>query len=101
MPFDPNGIGELGKDEFVKNQDNPDVAAKVKAGWDAAQFNEYLSDQISVERSLKDVKDPASVCCLFVHCITYQFTQDYSAELVFKCKKYCDLKICCQQSIFY
>lgn len=52
QPHNPNGPGEHGAGVRTKQEEQ----AKVKIGWDHAYFNEYVSDMISVERSVPDVR---------------------------------------------
>ncbi|XP_071477696.1 polypeptide N-acetylgalactosaminyltransferase 13-like [Diadema antillarum] len=52
QPRDPHGPGEMGK--LVKT--GPEDESKVKIGWQHAFFNEYVSDMISLERSVPDVR---------------------------------------------
>ncbi|XP_030846405.1 polypeptide N-acetylgalactosaminyltransferase 13 [Strongylocentrotus purpuratus] len=52
QPHNPNGPGEHGAGVRTKLEEQ----AKVKIGWDHAYFNEYVSDMISVERSVPDVR---------------------------------------------
>ena len=59
LPFDPNGPGEGGVEVIPQNADDPEVKAKIEAGWQHTGFNEYVSDLVSVERSLPDYKHPA------------------------------------------
>lgn len=56
--WDPNGPGELGKPVILKNltKEQQDL---VKVGWENNAFNQYISDIISVNRSLPDVRDPS------------------------------------------
>lgn len=49
---DRNGPGEMGRGVASNTNDE-----RVKAGWISASFNEFVSDQISVERSLKDMRN--------------------------------------------
>ena len=51
MPPGPEKVGEGGKATKI----DPNKK-EVKIGWKHASFNEYLSDMISVERELKNVK---------------------------------------------
>ena len=55
-PHDPNGPGELGKPVKIEK---PDVESKRKIdkGWKDNAFNQYVSDMISVHRSLPDPRD--------------------------------------------
>lgn len=52
--------GENGQGVFIANPP-PEVQKRIEAGWAAHQFNEFVSDIISVNRS---VPDPRSQYCL-------------------------------------
>ena len=54
QPRDPHAPGENGA--IVRTK--PEEEAKVKIGWEHAYFNEYVSDMISLERSVPDVRKP-------------------------------------------
>jgi len=53
---DPDGPGELGKPFKVENPDRETKAA-IDKGWQDNAFNQYVSDKISVHRSLPDPRD--------------------------------------------
>ena len=54
--------GEMGKAfKLTKSQLTEDQKKLVKQGWDAHAFNQYVSDLISVERSLPDIRHPRLV----------------------------------------
>jgi polypeptide N-acetylgalactosaminyltransferase len=55
-PRNADGPGELGKPVKI---DNPDKATKemIDKGWQDNAFNQYVSDKISVHRSLPDPRD--------------------------------------------
>ncbi len=55
-PHDPNGPGEMGKPVKIENPDK-DTKRKVDDGWKNNAFNQYVSDMISVHRSLPDPRD--------------------------------------------
>jgi len=56
----PDAPGELGKAVTVdKDKLSPDERKKFDEGWKNNAFNEYISKQISLHRSLPDVRDPA------------------------------------------
>ena len=55
-PHDPNGPGELGKPVKIENPD-PDTKRKIDKGWKDNAFNQYVSDMISVHRTLPDPRD--------------------------------------------
>lgn len=48
--------GEFGKPVVLKNVSDS-VDKRIKAGWERHQFNEFVSDLISVRRSLPDPRD--------------------------------------------
>lgn len=53
------GPGEMGNGVRIKkDQLSPDELKKFDAGWRNHAFNEYVSDMISLRRSLPDVRDP-------------------------------------------
>lgn len=50
--------GERGEGvTVVKDKLGPDERKKYDDGWQDNAFNQYVSDQISLHRSLKDVRD--------------------------------------------
>ncbi|XP_002741689.2 polypeptide N-acetylgalactosaminyltransferase 13-like [Saccoglossus kowalevskii] len=51
-PRNPKGPGEYGVSVITRPEDE----AKVKTGWKHASFNEFVSDMISVERAIPDVR---------------------------------------------
>lgn len=53
LEFDPKGPGEHGKGVNTF----PWEESKVKEGWARASFNEYVSDKISLERSIPDPRN--------------------------------------------
>ncbi|XP_022238622.1 putative polypeptide N-acetylgalactosaminyltransferase 9 isoform X2 [Limulus polyphemus] len=55
-PRDPDGLGEMGKPVRLANLTQIQQAL-VKDGWDKNAFNQYVSDLISLHRSLPDVRD--------------------------------------------
>lgn len=57
-PNEPNGPGELGRPVVLKNltKEQQDM---VNVGWENNAFNQFVSDIISVNRSLPDVRDPS------------------------------------------
>ena len=55
-PPNPNGPGEMGKPVKVNNPD-PAVKKLIDEGWQKNAFNQYVSDMISVHRSLPDPRD--------------------------------------------
>ncbi len=55
-PHDPNGPGELGKPVKIDNPDK-ETKRKIDEGWKNNAFNQYVSDMISVHRSLPDPRD--------------------------------------------
>ncbi|XP_076349208.1 putative polypeptide N-acetylgalactosaminyltransferase 9 [Tachypleus tridentatus] len=55
-PRDPDGLGEMGKPVRLTNLTQIQQAM-VKEGWDKNAFNQYVSDLISLHRSLPDVRD--------------------------------------------
>lgn len=56
-PSEPNGPGELGRPVVLKNL-TKEQQNLVNVGWDNNAFNQYVSDIISLNRSLPDVRDP-------------------------------------------
>ncbi|XP_022237752.1 putative polypeptide N-acetylgalactosaminyltransferase 9 [Limulus polyphemus] len=53
---DPDGPGEMGKPVKLNNL-TQSQQAMVKQGWDKNAFNQYVSDLLSLHRSLPDVRD--------------------------------------------
>lgn len=54
----PTGPGELGKPVTLPTNMSQHVKNLVDKGWTDNAFNQYVSDMISVKRSLPDVRDP-------------------------------------------
>ncbi|KAI1288152.1 putative polypeptide N-acetylgalactosaminyltransferase 9 [Halotydeus destructor] len=57
-PSDPDAPGEQGRGVTLPKEMAVDVKRKVDKGWQDNAFNQYISDMISVRRSLPDVRDP-------------------------------------------
>jgi polypeptide N-acetylgalactosaminyltransferase len=57
-PSEPNGPGEMGRPVVLKNLTKQQQQL-VNVGWENNAFNQYVSDIISLNRSLPDVRDPA------------------------------------------
>uniref|UniRef100_A0A023FVJ6 Putative polypeptide n-acetylgalactosaminyltransferase n=1 Tax=Amblyomma parvum TaxID=251391 RepID=A0A023FVJ6_AMBPA len=55
-PQNPDGPGEMGRPVVLKGL-TKEQEEKVKQGWDRNAFNQYISDMISLHRSLPDVRD--------------------------------------------
>jgi len=55
-PHDPEGPGEMGKPVKVENP-SKEVKKKIDSGWTDNAFNQYVSDMISVHRTLPDPRD--------------------------------------------
>ncbi|XP_041479201.1 polypeptide N-acetylgalactosaminyltransferase 1-like [Lytechinus variegatus] len=72
-PRDPYGPGENG----IGVKTKPEEKEKVKIGWEHAYFNEYVSDMISVERSLPDVRPDL--------CKTKEYSNDLPKTSVIIC----------------
>ncbi len=52
--------GELGKGVIIdKDKLSPEERIKYDKGWENNAFNQYVSDMISLHRSLADIRDPA------------------------------------------
>jgi len=59
-PHNPNAPGELGKAVYIdKEKLSPEERRKYDTGWKDNAFNNYVSDMISLHRSLADIRDPA------------------------------------------
>jgi len=56
-PIDPNAPGEMGKPVRIENPD-PETKKKIDKGWKDNAYNQYISDMISLHRSLPDQRDP-------------------------------------------
>eukprot|EP00090_Calanus_glacialis_P041322 TRINITY_DN7278_c0_g1_i1.p1 TRINITY_DN7278_c0_g1~~TRINITY_DN7278_c0_g1_i1.p1 ORF type:complete len:653 (-),score=163.54 TRINITY_DN7278_c0_g1_i1:80-2038(-) len=57
-PKNPDGPGEMGKPyKFDKEKADNETKAKIDKGWLNNAYNEYVSDLISVHRSLPDLRD--------------------------------------------
>lgn len=57
-PGEPNGPGELGRPVLLKNL-TKEQQQLVNVGWENNAFNQYVSDIISLNRTLPDVRDPS------------------------------------------
>ena len=57
-PSDPSAPGEFGRPVVLRNltKEQQDL---VNVGWENNAFNQYISDIISVNRTLPDVRDPS------------------------------------------
>ena len=55
-PPDPEGPGEMGKPVKIEKPE-PKVKKLIDEGWQKNAFNQYVSDLISVHRSLPDARD--------------------------------------------
>lgn len=55
-PRDPNAPGEMGKAVKINNPE-PDVKQLIDKGWQSNAFNQYVSDMISLHRTLPDPRD--------------------------------------------
>ena len=56
-PREPDGPGEMGKAVVLPKDMNPKMKKLVDDGWLKNAFNQYVSDQISVHRTLVDPRD--------------------------------------------
>jgi len=56
-PVDPNAPGEMGRPVRIENPD-PETKKKIDKGWRDNAYNQYVSDMISLHRSLPDQRDP-------------------------------------------
>jgi hypothetical protein len=54
-PVNPEGPGEMGRPVVVDSPD-PDTKRKIDEGWQNNAFNQYVSDMISVHRTLPDFR---------------------------------------------
>ena len=56
-PLERNGPGEMGKPVVLDKDLDPEIKKKVDKGWQDNAFNQYVSDMISLHRSLPDPRD--------------------------------------------
>ncbi|XP_064089608.1 putative polypeptide N-acetylgalactosaminyltransferase 9 isoform X5 [Macrobrachium nipponense] len=56
-PQEPNGPGEMGKPVVLPKDLDPETKKLVDEGWKNNAFNQYVSDMISVHRTLPDPRD--------------------------------------------
>jgi len=56
-PVDPDAPGEMGRPVRIDNPD-PETKKKIDKGWRDNAYNQYVSDMISLHRSLPDQRDP-------------------------------------------
>ncbi|XP_054162032.1 putative polypeptide N-acetylgalactosaminyltransferase 9 [Oppia nitens] len=56
-PKDSSSFGEMGKPVLLTNV-SQEIQRKIDKGWESNAFNQYISDLISIDRKLPDVRDP-------------------------------------------
>ncbi|XP_032785996.2 putative polypeptide N-acetylgalactosaminyltransferase 9 isoform X1 [Daphnia magna] len=56
-PHEPDGPGEMGKAVVLPKEMTPEQKKLVDDGWQKNAFNQYVSDMISVHRTLPDPRD--------------------------------------------
>ncbi|XP_046452911.1 putative polypeptide N-acetylgalactosaminyltransferase 9 isoform X8 [Daphnia pulex] len=56
-PHEPDGPGEMGKAVVLPKDLTPEQKKLVDEGWQKNAFNQYVSDMISVHRTLPDPRD--------------------------------------------
>jgi hypothetical protein len=59
-PHEPDGPGEMGKAVVLPKDLTPEQKKLVDEGWQKNAFNQYVSDMISVHRTLPDPRDDRS-----------------------------------------
>ena len=56
-PREPDGPGEMGRAVNLPKEMTPEQKKLVDDGWQKNAFNQYVSDMISVHRTLPDPRD--------------------------------------------
>ena len=65
-PREPDGPGEMGKAVVLPKELTAEQKKLVDDGWQKNAFNQYVSDMISVHRTLPDPRDDRHVVLLFL-----------------------------------
>ena len=56
-PREPDGPGEMGKPVVLPKDPTPEIKKIIDEGWQKNAFNQYISDMISIHRTLPDPRD--------------------------------------------
>ena len=88
-PRDLDGPGEMGKAVNLPKDLTPDVKKLVDDGWQKNAFNQYVSDMISVHRSLEDPRDDKWVVSSTFHVLSVLLRLSFLLENKLKQPPFC------------